>query len=557
MYKLKAESWLALAGFSALSLLLRFTAFSRSVIDWDESLFLLMGRAILRGEIPYTTVWEHSPVGGPLLFAAAQWLFGESVLAIRILTWLAASLTCWLLYLMANDLAGQGRVAGVVAGLSYAVYSLNNSGQAAHRELFFAPLVTLAVWLLVGQRFQAAGGLWWRTTGRLLAAGFLLGAGLQLKYLYIWDWAGVAVIALLPPLDNSQNAGRIGVAEAARRIALLAAGPVALVGAVAFYFALNRHLDEFVFANFITGASYAVQQPLDLDLLVRKLRYQVTSNMLPWLGLLLMPVYLMGARNLSPSERRRFLYVGIWFFFALVGALFTRQLFGHYFLQVLPALCVLLGLVVAGALTGARIPPATSQRGVLVALILLGPLVPRAYPELMGSVQAIHQRLVVGQPPVLDLPAQVAHYLRQCMKTEDVLFVVDYEPIVYYLADADAATRYLFTSHLTDVSYSWSDGIDQPAEIDAAFGSQPVYVVRQSPKSRAFTNAEAADRVDVHLEYDYVLETTMFGNDVLTQHLIVVEIYRLQTRQACKPAEAFGRGRFAGNLLIAEFVCYS
>ncbi len=126
--------------------------------------------------------------------------------------------------------------------------------------------------------------------------------------------------------------------------------------------------------------------PFLFDVLVRKLRYQITGNMLAWLGLFLTPVYLIGARNLSRQHKRNFLYVGIWFGFALIDVIFPRRLFGHYFLQLLPPLSVLLGLTVAEALIGAD----ARRRGVLVLLILLGPLLPRAYPELVRSAQAIY-----------------------------------------------------------------------------------------------------------------------------------------------------------------------
>lgn len=551
MRRLKAEPWLALVGFGALSLLLRFTAFSRSVIDWDESLFLLMGRAVLRGEIPYVTIWEHSPVGGAVLFAAAQWLFGESVLAIRLLTWLAVSLTCWLLYVLANDLVGSGRVGGIVAGLCYAVYSLNNNGQAAHRELLFAPLMVSAVWLLIGRRFETEVGRERRTTARLLAAGFLLGVGLQLKYLFIWEWVGAAAIALLSVLADCKD-GHNKAAGAARALILLAVGPVSLVGAVTLCFVLNGHIAEFIRANFVAGAAYLLEGSFDAGVLARKLRYQVISNILPWLGVLLAPVHLFSARHLSRSERRVFLYIGIWFIFALVDAVFTQRLFGHHFLQILPPLCVLLGLVVAGALGHGSSAPAACQKGVLIALILLGPLVPRAYPEAAGSLQVLYRQFISRQQPVEDTPAQVARYLRQQMGPNETLFVVDYEPIVYYLVDAEVVTQYLFTSHLTDEVYRRADGIDQSAEIEAVFARQPTYVVRRTPKHGAFTNMEVAARVDAHLKQGYALEAALPGIDVLNGQPITVEIYRLIGGSSLRMNIAVAEGRLAHRFADKE-----
>ena len=146
---MKRRDWLILVGFLALTFVLRFSAFFETVIDWDETNFLLMGRDLLRGYAPYTTVYDHSPIGGTLLFALAQLIFGQTVLAIRILTWLAVALESFLLYRLGNLLAPHAWAPGLIAGLLYAVFSLNNYGLGAHRELFFAPCITLAIYLLL------------------------------------------------------------------------------------------------------------------------------------------------------------------------------------------------------------------------------------------------------------------------------------------------------------------------------------------------------------------------------------------------------------------------
>jgi hypothetical protein len=42
-----------------------------SVIDWDESLYMLGARALLHGQFPYVTVFDDKPLGEPVLIAAA------------------------------------------------------------------------------------------------------------------------------------------------------------------------------------------------------------------------------------------------------------------------------------------------------------------------------------------------------------------------------------------------------------------------------------------------------------------------------------------------------
>src|ERR1700754_1811877 len=86
--------------------LLRAPSFQPSVIDWDESLYLLQAREWLRGGWPLVAIWDIHPVGGPAMVAVALLVFGESVLSVRLLGLLAVTVTAWMLYLIVRILGG-------------------------------------------------------------------------------------------------------------------------------------------------------------------------------------------------------------------------------------------------------------------------------------------------------------------------------------------------------------------------------------------------------------------------------------------------------------------
>lgn len=221
----------------------------------DESTFLIMGREWLRGAVPYTTTWDHQPVGAAGSFALAQLVFGQSFVAIRVLTVLAVTAECLLLYGLGNRLSRHGRIAGVVAATAYAVYSLNNLGLAAHRELFFAPLMTGAFYLWA-TRPDEAGSLRQRSMqGRLLGMGLLLGVGLQLKYLYALDCLALAIIVALDLLTARSQPDRLRRVPVA--LLTLAAGPLLILGGLVLYYALIGQLGPYLEANFLSGATYA------------------------------------------------------------------------------------------------------------------------------------------------------------------------------------------------------------------------------------------------------------------------------------------------------------
>lgn len=59
------QSILALIYIITLCLVIRLPFFFTTVINWDESTFIIMGQSILDGHLPYTVLWDNKP---PLLF---------------------------------------------------------------------------------------------------------------------------------------------------------------------------------------------------------------------------------------------------------------------------------------------------------------------------------------------------------------------------------------------------------------------------------------------------------------------------------------------------------
>ena len=56
--------------FFVATLVTRIPVLSRSVLDWDESLYFIMAQQWRLGHLPYTTVWDNKPLGIYAIFAA-------------------------------------------------------------------------------------------------------------------------------------------------------------------------------------------------------------------------------------------------------------------------------------------------------------------------------------------------------------------------------------------------------------------------------------------------------------------------------------------------------
>ncbi|MEM6379055.1 MAG: hypothetical protein AAF705_12640 [Bacteroidota bacterium] len=89
-----------LAGFIALATLLRFCSFFPSVINHDESTYLVIADMLTKGAIYWVDYADTKPVGIFTLLAAFQLLFGKSIVLFRLLAALCLAFSAFLLYLI-------------------------------------------------------------------------------------------------------------------------------------------------------------------------------------------------------------------------------------------------------------------------------------------------------------------------------------------------------------------------------------------------------------------------------------------------------------------------
>ena len=90
---------LILAALTVLSTVMRFFSFFPSVMDHDESTYLVIADALRNGDVYLRDVIDTKPIGIFTLLAIFQLFFGKSILIFRIITAIWIALTAWMLYL--------------------------------------------------------------------------------------------------------------------------------------------------------------------------------------------------------------------------------------------------------------------------------------------------------------------------------------------------------------------------------------------------------------------------------------------------------------------------
>ncbi|MEI6159013.1 MAG: hypothetical protein WCP77_04195, partial [Roseococcus sp.] len=103
--------------------LIRWASFLPSVIDWDETLYILQAREWLRGNWPFSGVWDMHPPGAPAVIATAFLMIGESLRTVRLLGVFCVAATGYALIALSRVM-GVPRSLGYAAAILYAAHSV-------------------------------------------------------------------------------------------------------------------------------------------------------------------------------------------------------------------------------------------------------------------------------------------------------------------------------------------------------------------------------------------------------------------------------------------------
>ncbi len=452
----------------AVILLLRLPAFWTPIVDVDEAQFAGFANVLLDGGKPYIASLDTKPLGAYWFYAAVFSIFGRSnMIAVHVVTALWVGLTALFCYRIGRRLYSQR--AGFWAALFYAVFT------TAYVPKFIGTSILILMMLPLAASIDEM--LAWEETGKrrhIWLSGLLWGGACLFKY-----QAGINLVVagfyllLFRPLylDRSLWRMRLGAF-----MAFLAGG-----AAVGVLFALYLHAigawDAFYFWS-IKGSAAYVEAAAGHTQFWRGLAVRggsvVVSALLLWGLATARSLYILSDLFRSSRHRRarcmEYL-IFIWLAFSVIPVCTGGKFYGHYFLQLYPALCVLaageaarlLGIPSHGALA--------RRRRWAMGLILAGLLVP--------AVGFFGARLMVDriysatgeENPKDYIP--IADYIRSHTTPDDRIFVWGFATPVYIYADRRPASRFLWCDWLTGrISGT-------PSSRDAFFDTTP-YITKGS-----------------------------------------------------------------------------
>jgi hypothetical protein len=487
---------------------LRAWSFTTDGLDWDESLYVVMAQQWLHGGLPYVAVWDQHPVGLPALFAAAQWLIGDGVVAARIAALLAVAATATLLARFLLRFAGSPW-GGALAGFLYLLYLSRPDGLAANTELFNNMPVTAAAFVLLGEYLRPATAI---RAPLIFLSSLLFGVGLQFKYVVFPEAAVLSCALLLRCL-----LGGGGLPRTMSLAAVAVAGGLVPTALATFYFWQAGALQAYLDANVRANLAY-VGEPAGLGLVLLRIRY----GLLPLAALLPWP-FVLGWWFRDREMRSRHGAVGLWLLLWLLAALLNVALpmkfWKHYFIALIPPLCLCAGL----AITLLAQQAGSARRALAVACIPFTVL-----PAAALIVKHTRDSRTIGR---IDVPEAIAGHIRAAGSNGHDIYVFNYDPVIYSYTRAAPPTRFVLGIELAQ--YSGSSGAPAQTVIRRILATYPRWIVTADPSPYVYS-AATWQNLDSTLRHYRLVAT--YRERTYVQPSITVRLFEFAPDVAAAPA---------------------
>jgi len=461
-------------------LVLRAPTFLVSGVDWDEGLYVLIASQWLSGHPPYTTVFEIKPIGIFAIFAAALGVLGDSIASIRFITVAFVYSTSVVLLLLAKRLL-RSEVAGVMAAISFPVLTLGLQGLSSNTELFFIFFNALGLLFLVVSTSNPELNRG-KTLLYALAAGLSFGVAVQIKYIVAVEITLFVAYFALARYRSVRNAPTI--------LAMLAIGGfLPSILAIGYLWAQDV-FGLFLESNFDANGRYlALGSAQDIWIgIIHSL-----EDWFKWLWVTIAAIVFLRVRARHARNAEPILgFLLLWLVVGFAEAGLTLKFYKHYYLVTLPPLCLLL------AHAAARFHAAVGHRRTLIFAIVAALGFPVARTIEKSYVPWISTYVEKG-----DVNVNIARYLKGQISPQDHIYVVNGQPIIYFLAGAQLPTRYVFPPLIISEAISRVANVDYPGEVERILDKAPrAVLIRDDNDENTRVN-----EIRARLQRDYVVGT--------------------------------------------------
>jgi len=436
---LRALEWVVWAFLGAWALASLFYPFG-----WDQGLFAYVGQVINRGGLPYRDAFEIKGPATYYLYALAQRLLGHNLWGIRLFDVVGVAFAAHQLgQLAASATGGQrqrfgGATGRWAAALYVAWFASLSFWHTAQPDGFVATLSAVALfpWL---RALRAPK--WW--------ADAALGATVGLCALFKPQYAAYAVVPLVFLL--AQPGWR--VAPVVRRLSLIAAGAVSVVGLMLLWLWREGALGALIEVHLTFNAQVYSSSGAGLALGARVqglLNYLLAGRVF----VVLLPVVLLGVVRLSREQRPLTHALVTWALLAVANVVVQNKFFDYQWAPLFPpvALFAAVGLhSLVASFSDPRPWVWTSAEGIGVAsfLVLFLHASVRPLAEVanfaayaVGLKDTTAFRYGFGNPGP---EYRMTRYLKEHSRPTDHLVVMGWNAAIQYETGLPAPSRHFYS----------------------------------------------------------------------------------------------------------------
>ncbi len=347
------------------ALLVRALSWPISLIDADEYAFILAGREVLDGHLPYTTFFDDKPVGSSVLLGLVMTVFGQSLIVIRVFGAVCVFWASIGIYETMRVLSSR-RIEALGAAILYIAFTTMDHGLATMTEIILAPFTCVAVTILAQYVVDPSRRHW---AGLLIfAAGWAFGLAIWIKAVPCIPTLTLGGSALLFGLARSHVGFRTTIFHGA----LFSAGVVLPMAITAIIYFKVGSFADFAYSNYGFMQFY-VQKPT-VSIVVAK---AISILLLMWPLTLGAAICLwFDARNLLATRPINLLNAAsyLWLAAEALASMAPLRMWPHYFLMTMPPLSILAAQAMAHCASRVA-TPATASR-VFIWFIAFSAFVP-------------------------------------------------------------------------------------------------------------------------------------------------------------------------------------
>ena len=439
------NEWLVFLSFLLFSVFLRFSTLFPSVIDPDESTYLVMAHQLIHGDVLYVDTTDIKPFGIYVFFAGLISIC-QSVLFVRLVAVLLIAISAFCLYRIKSIFTDNSYLKFMV-GMVYVALMSTPFGFAFNTEILFTTCTILGLYFFTVEKGRLA----------VFVSGLLFGLGFMTKYLVLFDVLAIFLFFFIY---------KVCVKKEQSFFQYVFFAFIAFVGFLIpfcgahFYYYFICHYKEFHFVTYELPFNYQGEKDVvaDLDFVSG-----IHQRYIPFIIVFYLSLLNFWSTNKNHLSEK--LFVFLWYVFAMYAIYMPGAHFRHYYLQAIPAISFLVPNLFFENKYVYRVFEDKWVRNISIGMLVF----------IATGYTGYWTNSYLNKP---DLAKEIASYLEGEVSEEDEIFVSSPQ-VVHLLLDKKSPARYVHPTLIVDAERVEKFQIDVGLECDDVFKENlPIYWVR-------------------------------------------------------------------------------